>query len=743
MATKKATKKTPSKKTTSSKARSNGRKSKLVIVESPAKARTLSRYLGRGYNVEASMGHVRDLPKTKMGVDVEHDFTPQYLIPRDKSKRVKELKKMVKNARELILATDPDREGEAIAWHLIEATDPGAIPVKRVVFHEVTPNAVREAMEHPRDIDARLFEAQQARRILDRLVGYSISPLLWKKVKSGLSAGRVQSAALRIVVEREREVQEFEPQEYWTLDADLLKRLSNGGKPPVVRARLNRVDGSKAEIPNEETMQQILSRIDGANYEVAEVKTRESTRRPAAPFTTSTLQQEASRKLRFPVRRTMQIAQELYEGIDLGDDGATGLITYMRTDSTNVSSAAQERAREAIMKHYGAELVPDKAPRYTRKSKGAQEAHEAIRPTDPMRHPDQMKPYLSGPQLRLYRLIWQRFIASQMRPAKFDATTVEIDAVLPDGSRPFRFRATGSVIKFQGFLAVYREGRDDDEEDEIDRKALPELTKGEVLDLQKLLPEQHWTQPPPRYTEASLVKALEEHGIGRPSTYAPTIQNILSKNYVMLEERKLVPTELGFVINDLLVEHFPSIVDLSFTSRMEDELDEIATGEREWVPVLSEFWEPFTKTMERAEQTMEKVQIRDEPTGEDCPECGRPLVYKLGKFGKFIGCSGFPECRYTEPFLVRIGVTCPKCEQGELVERRSRKGRIFYGCERYPECDFAAWSKPTGEKCPECGGVMTVANRAGTIQQCQDCKHREAIKPEESSEAREEQRATA
>jgi DNA topoisomerase-1 len=701
---------------------------RLVIVESPAKARTLGRYLGRGYDVQASMGHVRDLPKSVMGVDVDHDFEPKYLIPRDKSTRVKELKKMVQGARELILATDPDREGEAIAWHLIEATEPSSdVPVKRVVFHEVTPNAVREAMEHPRELNTRLVDAQQARRILDRLVGYSISPLLWKKVKSGLSAGRVQSAALRIVVQREREIQEFVSTEYWTLDADLAKQSGNGRTPASFQARLNRIEGAKAELPNGDVVERIIKRLDGAAWEVASVRVREARRRPAAPFTTSTLQQEASRKLRSNVRRTMQIAQELYEGVDLGPEGATGLITYMRTDSTNVASVAQERAREAIRAHFSADLLPEKPPTYARRSKGAQEAHEAIRPTDPMRHPDQVKRHLSNAQYRLYRLIWQRFMASQMREAIFDATTVDVDAILSDGTRPYQFRATGSVIKFQGFLAVYREGRDDDEEDEIDRSALPELAQGEPLDLNRLLPEQHWTQPPPRYTEASLVKALEEYGIGRPSTYAPTIQNIVSRNYVTVDERKLVPTELGFVINDILVEHFPTIVDLEFTSRLEEELDEIATGEREWVPMLTEFWKPFTARLSEAEQTMERVKIRDEPTGEMCPECGKPLVFKLGKFGKFVGCSGFPECRFTQPFLEKIDITCPQCGQGQLVERRTKRGRIFYGCERYPECDFAAWSKPTGEKCPECGGVMVVANRNETLQKCQDCNHRMAI----------------
>ncbi len=726
------TSKTTTTKKTSRKRKSTKPKNRLVIVESPAKAKTIKRYLGRGYDVQASMGHVRDLPKSSMGVDIEHDFTPKYLIPRDKSKTVKELRKHVSNAREVILATDPDREGEAIAWHLVEATRVEDQPVSRVVFNEVTPTAVKSAIDNPRNIDMQLVEAQQARRILDRLVGYSISPLLWKKVKSGLSAGRVQSAALRIVVEREREIQEFVPVEYWNLDADLQKQQKNGDKPSPFTARLNRIDGKKAELKDGDTVEAILQRLEGARYNVAELKVRPSTRRPAAPFTTSTLQQESSRKLRFTVRNTMRLAQELYEGIDIGPDGTQGLITYMRTDSTNVASSAQQLAREAVAQHYGKEFLPDSPPVYTRKSKGAQEAHEAIRPTDPRRHPSDMKKYLSNSQLRLYRLIWQRFIASQMRNAIFDATTAEIDATLTDGTSPYRFRATGSVIKFQGFLAVYREGRDDEQEDEIDRKALPALEQGEALDLRKLKPEQKFTQPPPRYSEAALVKAMEERGIGRPSTYAPTVANIRNKNYVTVEERQLVPTELGFVINDIMVEHFPSIADFNFTSTMEQELDEIATGERQWVPVLHDFWEPFEATLDRAERTMEKVKIRDEPTGENCPECGEPLVIKLGKFGKFIACSGFPNCRYSTQLLVKIGVECPTCHEGDVVERRSKKGRVFYGCSRYPDCDFVSWAKPTGERCPEpdCNGVMVLANRAGTLQKCLDCGHREPVRQE-------------
>lgn len=730
-------KKTASKKrsTTAAARSSGGSASRLVIVESPAKARTLGRYLGRGYDVRASMGHVRDLPKSTLGVEVEHDFQPKYLVPRDKSQTVKELKGLVKNAREVILATDPDREGEAIAWHIIEATQPEGKPVRRVVFHEITPTAVKEAMDHPRDIDMQLVDAQQARRILDRLVGYSISPLLWKKVKSGLSAGRVQSAALRIVVEREREILDFVEEEWWSLDALLGKRAGNGNRPTEFTARLNRLDGQKAELPTQETVAQIMARLDGAEYRVLDVRTRETQRRPSAPFITSTLQQEASRKLRLAVRQTMQIAQELYEGVDLGAEGLQGLITYMRTDSTNVAGVAQQQARDVIAAVYGSEYLPEHPPTYTRKAKGAQEAHEAIRPTDPARRPESLKSVLSPRQLRLYTLIWQRFIASQMRNAIFDATTVDVEAGPPAGPKPFIFRATGSVVKFQGFLAIYREGRDDDEIDEIDLRALPELAAGELLDLKKLTPEQHFTQPPPRYTEASLVKALEEHGIGRPSTYAPTIANIIAKNYVSVEDRKLTPTELGFIINDILVEHFPTIVDLSFTSTMEEELDEIASGQRQWVPVIREFYVPFAKQVERAGQTMERVQIRDEPTDEVCDVCGRPMVIKLGRYGRFLACTGFPECRNAKPLLERIGVTCPTCKQGDVVERRSKRGRVFFGCSRYPECDYVAWERPTGEACPKCGGPMLVANRAGTLQKCQKCGHREALRAAEPEHA--------
>ena len=725
--TRKTTAKKSTSKTTAAKKRAAAPRGKLVIVESPAKARSIGRYLGSGYTVKASMGHIRDLPKSTMGVDVDHDFTPKYLIPRDKSKVVKDLKESVQGAREIYLATDPDREGEAIAWHLIKATEAEDKPLHRVVFNEITPEAVLAAMDNPRQIDMDLVDAQQARRILDRLVGYNVSPLLWKKVKRGLSAGRVQSAALRIVVERERDIDAFIPVEYWSLDADLAK--ITGREPSdrdTFRASLHQVHGKKAELGTGQEAHAIVDALQGASWRVADVVRRETRRRPQAPFTTSTLQQEASRKLGFAVRRTMSLAQELYEGVDLGAEGTQGLITYMRTDSTNISASAQQAAREVIARQFGDRFVPDKPPVYTKKSKGAQEAHEAIRPTSPHRDPASVKKILSAPQFRLYQLIWQRFMASQMAPAVLDNTRVDVGAgtaaEIEGGKAPYIFRATGSIVTFQGWMAVYQQGRDEGDTDELDRGALPEVAVSEDLNLLKLLPEQHFTQPPPRYTEATLVKALEEQGIGRPSTYAPTIATLSARNYVAVEERKLIPTELGFVVNDLLVEHFPNVFDIGFTSQLEEELDEIASGERAWVPTLQEFYTPFTTTLEKAEQTMERVRIKDEPTDEICEQCGKPMVIKLGRYGKFLACSGFPDCRNARPLLTRIGVECPTCHQGEVVERRSKKGRTFYGCERYPDCDFVSWNKPAGENCPECGHYLVYVGRGSGVK-CSSCNY--------------------
>ncbi|HEY8600087.1 MAG TPA: type I DNA topoisomerase [Thermomicrobiales bacterium] len=703
----------------------------LVIVESPSKAKTIAKYLGTGYRVTASMGHVRDLPKSKLGVDVEHDFTPQYLVSKDKSQVIKDLKGSVQSANQIFLATDPDREGEAIAWHLVEATNPDPSRVQRVVFHEITPGAVRAAMANPRPIDMRLVDAQQARRVLDRLVGYKVSPLLWRKVKGGLSAGRVQTAALRLIVEREREVEAFVPVEYWTIEADLAKRLGlpEPRKEDQFRATLNQIAGKKAELHNEAEATAVTTDLQGANYIVREVRTRETQRRPAAPFITSTLQQEASRKLGYGVRRTMQLAQELYEGVDIGPEGTVGLITYMRTDSTNIAGVAQDEARDVITDKYGPQFVPEKPPVYTRKAKGAQEAHEAIRPSGVARDPEAMRGFLSPQQYRLYKLIWQRFVASQMRPALLDSTSVDIDAgreIATDRpateKAPYSFRATGSVIKFPGFLAVYREGRDDGTDDELDKDALPLLHQGEPLDLLKLSPDQHFTQPPPRFTEASLVKALEEQGIGRPSTYAATVATLQTRFYVEMMEKRLHPTDLGKVVNDILVGHFPEIFDIGFTSRMEEELDEIAAGERPWVPVLEKFYGPFAASVELAEGSVGRVKVADEPTDEICETCGKPMVIKLGRFGKFLACTGFPECKTTRNIAQGTGVTCPKCQKHEIVVKRSRKGgRVFYGCNGYPACDFTLWDRPLPTPCPACGGLMVEAGKRGSGAKCTVC----------------------
>jgi DNA topoisomerase-1 len=691
---------------------------KLVIVESPAKARTLEKFLGDGYKVRASLGHVRDLPQRRFGVDIENDFAPTYVVPSKKKEHVALLRREVKEAGELYLATDPDREGEAIAWHLLQVTRP-KVEVKRVVFHEITREAVTAAFQHPRAIDYNLVDAQQARRVLDRLVGYKVSPLLWAKVRKGLSAGRVQSVAVRLLVEREREIQAFKPQEYWTIEAELARRT--GKKRDQFRANLIERGGQKLEIKNQAEAEAIVQDLQGAAFYVGDVRRREVQRQPAPPFITSTLQQEAGRKLGYTARRTMAIAQQLYEGLDIGPEGRVGLITYMRTDSTNVALSAQAEARGFIQQRFGTEYVPKQPRVFKTRTKGAQEAHEAIRPTSVERTPESIRQYLEPDQFKLYSLIWRRFVASQMAAAVMDTTSVDVLARKSAWEAPYLFRATGSVVKFPGFLAVYQESTDEAEpaEEESGRR-LPDLVKDEPLDLLELLPQQHFTQPPPRYTEASLIKALEEYGIGRPSTYAPTITNITTRGYVQKQGRQLRPTELAMLVNDLLVEHFSDIFNVNFTAQMEEMLDQIARGEEAWVPVLRRFYDPFYQLLQHAEQNIEKIEFKPEPTGEPCPQCGKELVIKIGRFGRFIACSGFPECRYSRSILEKIGVTCPQCG-AEIVERKTRRGRTFYGCERYPDCTFATWHRPVAQRCPQCGSLMTVQKGNRVVCSNQEC----------------------
>jgi len=703
----------------------SGRGGKLVIVESPAKARSVGNFLGNGYTVKASKGHVRDLLVTQLSVDVEKDFEPKYRVPNDKRDTVSELKSAVDHASEVYLATDPDREGEAIAWHLIAATEMEDKPIKRVVFHEITKPAIQDAFAHPRDLNMNLVNAQQARRILDRLVGYNITELLWQKVRNQLSAGRVQSIAVRLVVDREREIEAFVPEEYWTLDAKLKKQQRNGkdaDKPFV--ARLIKYKGEDVTFGKEGDVQPHLPILERSQYKVVDVKHGTRQRKPSAPFTTSTLQQEASRRLGFNARRTMSIAQQLYEGIDLGRSGSIGLITYMRTDSTQVSEQAQAEARTFIHNRFGAKFHPARSPQYQTRTKGAQEAHEAIRPTSVMREPDQMKGYLSRDQFRLYQLIWQRFVASQMSNAIYNTLRVDIAAGRAANDMPYIFRVSGSTNQFLGFLALYEDARDEDlAPDEDEGRILPELTIGELLDLIQLLPEQHFTQPPPRYTEASLVRTLEEYGIGRPSTYAPTVATIQDREYIEKDDKRLIPTETGKVVNDLLVQFFPDVMDYQFTARMEDELDEIAEGELEWQPMLRDFYSPFERQIEVARESMPRVS-QEETIGRNCPVSGHPLVIRYGRFGKFIGCSNYPQCRYTEPWLERTGIACPVCgknHQGEIIVRKSKKGRVFYGCSRYPECEFTSWRRPLPQPCPNCGNLLVEQNK--TTAQCTVCEH--------------------
>ena len=672
---------------------------KLVIVESPAKARTVSHFLGNGYKVMASKGHVRDLLVTQLSVDVENDFEPKYRVPNDKRDTVKELKKEAQRAQEIYLATDPDREGEAIAWHLIHAAEMDESRIRRVVFHEITDSAVEQAFRHPRGIDMDLVNAQQARRILDRLVGYNLTELLWDRVRNRLSAGRVQSIAVRLVVDREREVEAFVPEEYWTLDARLQKQMSNGKHGAPFVARLVRINNADVAFGSEDDVRPHLDVLERSRYQVIDVKRGTRQRRPSAPFTTSTLQQEASRRLGFTAHRTMRVAQQLYEGIDLGGtDGAVGLITYMRTDSMHVSESAEKDARSYIGERFGKDYMPAKPPRYKTRSKSAQEAHEAIRPTSVSRIPDAIKDALSRDQFKLYKLIWERFVASQMANAVYNTLRIEIQAGPAGEKPPYLFRASGSTIKFAGFLALYEETRDEDVAvDEDEGRILPDMSADDLLDLLQLLPEQHFTQPPPRYTEASLVRTLEEYGIGRPSTYAPTVAVIQDRDYVEKQDKRLLPTETGKIVNDLLVQYFPEVLDYQFTARMEEELDSVAEGEFEWRPMLHTFYEPFQEQLKHARSNMPRTQT-EEYVGRECPKCDDgQLLVKYGRWGKFIGCSNYPDCKHTEPHLERTGVACPTCGQsdhGELVVRKTRRGRTFYGCSRYPECDYSTWKLP-------------------------------------------------
>ena len=751
--TKKTTAKRKSTKAKGSKGRSAAVKlpssagKSLVIVESPAKARTVGQILGNKYVVTASQGHVRDLPKSKIGVDVEQDFEPSYVIMKDKQSLLTQIKKAGKEAKQVFLATDPDREGEAISWHLQTAADWGSLatPPKRVVFHEITKEAVEEAFRNPREIDMQLVNAQQARRILDRLVGYQISPLLWRRVQRGTSAGRVQSVSLRMVVDREREIEAFIPVESWTIDNLLRKAGSEAIEKNQFSASLHSVKGDRARIsiPKEEDARRYESELADADYKVAEVRKRDVRQRPSAPFTTSTMQQEAGRKLRFTAQRTMAVAQQLYEGLNVGSEGQIGLITYMRTDSTQVASSALEEVREYIQARYGKDHLPAKLKVYTRAVKGAQEAHEAVRPTSIKRDPALLKDYLSGEQLNLYTLIWSRMLASQMEDARSEATTLNIDAVCKGTGAVYNFRASGSVLKFAGFRSVYMEGRDDREETD-EKNSLPALAVGDALSCSKLDANQHFTEPPPRFTEATLIKAMEEKGIGRPSTYAPTIGTLLDRNYVERERNRLTPTKLGITVTDVLTEYFTNIMDLDFTAKMEEELDDVSRGERDWVPMLGEFYGPFEEALSNADELMPKIRM-DEETDEVCDcagsdkcehtdTCGKPMVIKTGRFGRFMACTGFPECRKTKPILKKTGVSCPKPNcGGDIVERRARgRGRSFYGCSNYPDCDLILNQQPLPTPCPECAGLMVMKGRNNSA--CTNCSWQEAILENSESE---------
>ena len=696
---------------------------KLVIVESPAKARTLNKILGRSYSIKASLGHVRDLPRTSLGVNIDKDFTPKYVIPRRKRKVIREIKEAASKASSIYLATDPDREGEAISWHLVAAAklDEDKVPIRRVAFHEITKEAVEKAFKSSHSIDMNLVNAQQARRILDRLVGYKLSPLLWRKVQRGLSAGRVQSVAVRMIVDREQEIQDFNPKEYWTIEVELAPLEEQEAK---FRAKLiASADGTKLNISDANKANKIAADLEKANYFVKSIQTKQIARQPAPPFITSTLQQEAWRKLHFTAKHTMAVAQQLYEGLPLGEEGSVGLITYMRTDSTHVAVSAIAEVRNFIAKKYGEDFLPSKPRVFARKAKWAQEAHEAIRPTKIYREPEQVKPFLNPAQLKLYELIWKRMVASQMSPTLYGTTNVEIQTnrvIASEAKQPqgYLLKAASSVVKFPGFITVYSETKDEEEQEGF--VFLPELKIDDRLSYWGTFPEQHFTQPPPRYTEATLIKALEQRGIGRPSTYAPILSIIQERDYVYKADGKFYPHEMGVIVNSILKEHFPKIVDFGFTAQMEEQLDEIAQGKQEWIWVLRDFYSPFEDMLCKARLAIAKVDM-SKPTDEICPNCGRPMVVKVGRFGKFLACSGYPECKTAMPFVVKIGIPCPQCG-GELVERVNKRGQVFYGCNNFPQCKFATNYKPIPQPCPECGKLL-VLDRDGRAK-CTACQYK-------------------
>ena len=658
-------------------------KKNLVIVESPAKAKTIEKYLGRNYKVLASVGHIRDLKKSTMSVDFENNYEPEYINIRGKGPLINDLKKEAKKAKQVYLASDPDREGEAISWHLAHILNLDEHDKNRVVFNEITKDAVKNAFKEPRQIDMDLVDAQQARRVLDRIVGYSISPILWKKVKKGLSAGRVQSVALKLIIDRENEINAFKPEEYWTIDGTFKKGARQ------FQASFYSINGKKMKLATNDDVKNVLSQIKSNEFTVESVEKKERKRHAPLPYTTSSMQQDAANKINFRTRKTMMVAQQLYEGINIGS-GVQGLITYMRTDSTRISPVAQNEAAAFITERFGEKY--SKHGSRMKNSSGAQDAHEAIRPSSVFNTPENIAKYLDKDQLKLYTLIWNRFVASQMTAAVFDTMSVKLE------QNSVQFAASGSQVKFDGYLVIYN--------DSDKNKMLPEMEKGDIVKRVNTNPEQHFTQPPARYSEATLIKTLEENGVGRPSTYAPTIETIQKRYYVKLVSKRFEPTELGEIVNSLIIEFFPDIVNVKFTADMEAKLDDVEVGKEQWQKVIDEFYQPFEKEVAKAETEMEKIQIKDEPAGFDCEVCGSPMVIKLGRYGKFYACSNFPDCHHTKAIVKEIGVECPKCHQGQIIERKTKRNRLFYGCNRYPDCDFTSWDKPVGRSCPKCGQYL-------------------------------------